>query len=172
MRIIKLAVSLLLSFLAAAIGNLATLPNIPTWYAELNKPFFNPPNWLFGPVWTLLYILIGISFYFIWTAETKKPKKTAYVIFFTQLALNATWSLIFFGLHSLWGGLAIIAALLINIALLIVYFQKIRPIASYLLIPYLAWVTFATCLNFALAIIKSLTACICLSTSYRILQRP
>jgi len=154
MQSIKLIVSLILSFSAAAIGNLATIPNIPTWYASLEKPFFNPPNWLFGPVWTLLYILIGISFYLIWTLKTKKSKATVYAIFFSQLALNALWSIVFFGLHSLWGGLIVIMTLLINIGVLIHYFNRLKPLASYLLIPYLAWVSFATCLNLALALMN------------------
>lgn len=154
MRIIKLIVSLLLSFSAAAIGSIATIPNIPTWYVTLAKPFFNPPNWLFGPVWTFLYILIGISFFLLWGGKTKKSKHIAYSIFFVQLLLNALWSIVFFGLHSLWGGLVVIIALLASIVILIMRFWKIRPIASYLLIPYLLWVGFATCLNLALALLN------------------
>lgn len=155
MSIIRLVASLLLSFMAAAIGNIATIPNIPTWYAALEKPFFNPPNWLFGPVWTLLYILIGVSFYLIWAARSKKSKKNAYRIFAVQLALNALWSLTFFGLHQVWLGFIIIVSLLASIFAMILLFRKFSPTASYLLIPYAAWVAFATCLNLAIAILNS-----------------
>lgn len=155
MSIVKLVVSLVVPFAAAAIGTLATISNIPTWYAALEKPFFNPPNWLFGPVWTLLYILIGISLYLIWTQKSIQSKKTAYITFTIQIVLNALWSVVFFGLHQVWPGFIIIILLLTSVLAMIVLFRRFSHTASFILIPYAAWVTFATCLNLAIAILNS-----------------
>jgi tryptophan-rich sensory protein len=154
MSIVKLVVSLLVPFAAAAIGTIATISNIPTWYAALEKPFFNPPNWLFGPVWTLLYILIGISLYLIWTQKSTQSKKNAYIVFTMQMILNALWSIVFFGLHQVWLGFIIITLLLASILTMIILFRRFSHTASHILIPYAAWVTFATCLNLAIAILN------------------
>lgn len=151
LKIIKLIVSLAISFAAAAVGSLATFPNITTWYAALNKPFFSPPNWVFGPVWTILYTLLGISLYLVWNSRYKQTKKPAFAIFGVQLALNALWSLVFFGLHWPWGGVIIIALLLASIVVNIKMFWPISKPAAYLLLPYAAWVSFATLLNLAVA---------------------
>lgn len=150
----KLIASLVASFAAAGVGTLATTPNIPTWYAALDKPFFSPPNWVFGPVWTVLYLMIGISLYLVWTAETTRSKERAYLLFTIQLMLNAAWSLTFFGAHLKWGGLLVILTLLVSIVATQRDFARISPRAAWLLYPYLAWVTFATCLNLALAILN------------------
>jgi tryptophan-rich sensory protein len=155
MSIVKLVVSLLIPFTAAAAGTIATVSNIPTWYAALEKPFFNPPNWLFGPVWTLLYVLIGISLYLIWTQKSTRPKRTTYIVFTIQMILNALWSIVFFGLHQVWLGFIIITLLLTSILAMIILFRKFSHAASYILIPYAAWVTFAACLNLAIAILNS-----------------
>src|SRR5690348_5991083 len=119
MKILKLILSIVLSFSAAAIGNIATIPNIPSWYQTLEKPFFNPPNWVFGPVWTVLYTLIGISLYLIWTSPAKESKTKAYYAFAAQLALNTLWSIVFFGLHNIALGLGIILLLIISILITI-----------------------------------------------------
>lgn len=148
----KLAVSVLLSFAAGAIGSVATFANISTWYAGLAKPAFNPPNWLFGPVWTALYALMGISLYLAWTAKCKGSKHQAFMLFGAQLVLNAAWSIVFFGLHSLWGGVVVILILLATIAVTIRKFLYISRPAAYLLTPYLLWVSFATILNAAVAL--------------------
>ncbi|MBL8160281.1 tryptophan-rich sensory protein [Candidatus Saccharibacteria bacterium] len=150
----KLIASLAVAFSAAAIGSLATIPNIPTWYEALEKPFFSPPNWVFGPVWTLLYTLIGISLYLVWSAKTKHSKRNAYLAFGIQLALNALWSLVFFGLQQPWLGVGVIIALLVMIILTMREFWPIRRYAAYLLVPYLLWVCFATCLNIAVALLN------------------
>ncbi|HSW92129.1 MAG TPA: TspO/MBR family protein [Candidatus Saccharimonadales bacterium] len=155
MSIVKLVVSLVVPFAAATVGTIATIPNIPTWYAALEKPFFNPPNWLFGPVWTLLYTLIGISLYLIWTQKSTLSKKTAYIVFVIQMVLNALWSVVFFGLHQVWPGFIIIILLLASILAMIVLFRRFSHTASYILVPYAAWVTFAACLNLAIAILNS-----------------
>jgi len=145
---------MLVSFVAAAIGSLATIPNITTWYAMLEKPFFSPPNWVFGPVWTLLYLLMGLSLYLVWVAPYKKSKKSAFTLFGLQIVLNVLWSLVFFGLHLPWVGVVIIGLLLAAIIGTIKYFRPISKTAAYLLLPYVAWVSFATLLNIAVALLN------------------
>lgn len=154
MNWIKLVVSLAISFSAAAIGSLATTPNIPTWYAVIEKPFFTPPNWVFGPVWSFLYLLIGISLYLIWTHNDQLSKRTAYILFGLQMILNTAWSLVFFGLQMPWAGMAIILLLDIAVIATLIRFYRIHKIAGLLLIPYLAWIVFATFLNSGIAILN------------------
>jgi len=136
--------SILLSQLAGLIGTIFTFNAIPTWYATLARPFFAPPNWLFGPIWTILYTLIGISLYLIWTS-----KKGSLKLFFFHLFLNAIWSPIFFGSKDL--GLAFFVILLMDVTLIVIIrnFYKVNKIAALILIPYLLWITFATILNFS-----------------------
>lgn len=130
-------------------GSLVTTPSITNWYADLNKPAFNPPSWVFAPVWTLLFIMMGISAYLVWEKRTKKKGYGAALILFTiQLGLNYLWSFLFFGLHSPFFALIDIILLWIFILLTIIKFFKISKSAAYLLIPYLLWVTFASGLNF------------------------
>jgi translocator protein len=132
-----------------------TIAAIPTWYATLNKPPFSPPNWVFGPVWTTLYFLMGISAFLIWQKGLqKKQVKRALIYFSLQLFFNFLWSLLFFGLHSPLLGLFGIMILLIFIILTIVSFYKLSKIAAYLFVPYLLWVSFATILNISLVILN------------------
>ena len=151
-KAIKLIISILLSLSAGAIGSIFTSSSIPTWYSTLNKPVFNPPNYLFGPVWTVLYILMGISLYLIWT--NKKKNKTALTIFGIQLFLNTLWSIIFFGLKNIPAAFIEIILLWAAILYTITVFYKINKNAAYILIPYLAWVSFAAILNFYLLILN------------------
>ena len=153
-KVVKFLASELVSISAGGIGSIATISNISTWYAVLEKPFFNPPNWLFGPVWTSLYLLMGWSLYLVWVAPYKGTKKWAFLLFATQLVLNALWSLVFFGLHAPWGGVAVIVLLLASIVATIKLFWPISRLAAYLLLPYAAWVSFATCLNLAIALLN------------------
>jgi len=150
---LKLLISLGVSFTAGAIGSLATTPNIPNWYQTLDKPAFNPPNWVFGPVWTLLYILMGIALYLVWTSpvKQKQTKLIPYVWFGAQLVLNALWSIVFFGLHLTGLGIVVIFALLASILVTARLFWPISRTAAYLLIPYSMWVLFASMLNIAIA---------------------
>lgn len=145
----KLIVSLLLAQSAGLIGSLFTFSAIANWYSFLNKPSFSPPNWLFGPVWTLLYFLIGISFYRIWTLNNKKSKWLV-KFFLLHLVLNTLWSIIFFGLKN--PGLAFfeIVVLWSTIVYMIIKLIKIDKLSTYLLVPYLLWVSFATLLNFSI----------------------
>ncbi len=155
-KIIPLLVSLSLPFLAGSIGSYFTFPAINSWYKTLEKPFFSPPNWVFGPVWTLLYIFMGISLYLIYTRDTKDiAKSKGLKVFLIQLALNSLWSIAFFGLKSPLTALVIILVLWALILLTIKYFMKINKAAGWLLIPYLAWVSFATILNFAIQLLNS-----------------
>lgn len=148
---LKLFLSLLLPILAGFIGSLATTSAIPTWYALINKPFFSPPNWIFAPVWTTLYLLMGISFFLIWKLGTQNlAVKQSLTLFLVHLILNALWSILFFGLHSPLLGLIDIIALIILLLIVIKKFYRFSRPAAYLLVPYLVWVAFATCLNAAI----------------------
>jgi translocator protein len=144
----KFLVSVVGCELVGILGTPFTISAIPTWYAGLNKPFFAPPNWLFGPVWTLLYFMMGVSFYLIWKKGWKKSKnKIARNYFLAQLGLNFIWSPVFFGLKSPLLALLIILAMWMLIVMTIKKFLPINKWAAYLLIPYLMWVSFATLLN-------------------------
>ena len=147
----KLLFSIFMTQIAGGIGAIATTPKITTWYAHLNQPSFRPPNWLFGPVWTLLYLLMGIAFYLVFTS--KKPtklKSPALQMFLIQLGLNVAWSFLFFGLENPLFGLICIAFLWWTIFQTILKFHKVSPLSAYLLYPYLAWVSFASILNFSI----------------------
>jgi len=154
--LVKLATSLLLPFLAGAIGSAFTIGEISGWYMTLNKPSFNPPNVIFGPVWTTLYFLMGIAFYDIWCKHTKKSFDwlSAVTFFLLQLVLNTLWSIVFFGMHEIGIALLIILILLMMIILCIISFTRISKRAGLLLIPYLIWVGFATMLNAALLLLN------------------
>jgi translocator protein len=152
MKIFKLVSSVVLCFLVAFLGGMATASSIPTWYASLNKPFFNPPNWIFGPVWTLLYFLMAVSLYIIWDKKFEEKKKEAAIrIFLFQLTMNLLWSLIFFGFHQPFLALITIIVLWKAIFTTIKHFYKISKISAYLLYPYIFWVSFASILNLAIA---------------------
>ena len=135
---------------AGFLGSLFTTPAIPTWYATLKKPFFNPPNWIFSPVWISLFILMGISLFLIWRNPGHPKFKTALIFFFVQLILNIFWSVAFFGLRLPLLGLIDIILLWIAILLTIQNSLKVSKMAGLLLLPYLLWVSFAALLNFSL----------------------
>jgi len=150
-KIWKLAISILIPFLASAIGGLFTASSVSTWYVALNKPSFNPPNWVFGPVWTILYLMMGVSLYLVWT---KRADKKAFTAFGVQLSLNALWSVLFFGMQMPLYAFIEIVLLWIAILATIIYFYRINKTAAYLLIPYILWVSFASVLNFSLYILN------------------
>jgi translocator protein len=144
----KLVACIILCQLAGVIGSVFTISSIPKWYAGLNKPFFSPPNWVFGPVWISLYILMGVSLYLVWRKGLKeKGVKDAILTFLAQLILNALWSVAFFGLKSPLAGLIVITLLWLAIVLSIIRFRRISKPAAILLIPYILWVSFAAVLN-------------------------
>lgn len=146
----KLLTSIIIAEAAGLLGSLATFTSINTWYKGLTKPPFNPPNWIFGPVWTTLYILMGVALYLVW-AKGLKHKKVgfAFWLFIVHLGFNAGWSIVFFGLHSLFGGFVMLIVLWMFIIALIWKFYEINKWAAYLLIPYILWVSFAGILNTA-----------------------
>ncbi len=132
---------------AAAIGNRATLPAIPEWYAGLAKPAITPPNWVFGPVWTVLYVLMIVAFRRILVGRGGEGRGLAIALFLGQMALNAFWSVAFFGLRSPGAGVVVILMLDLAVAATIVAFLRRDRIAGLLLVPYLAWIGWATALN-------------------------
>ena len=158
---LKLVIAIVISQLAGVVGSVFTVSSIPTWYAALQKPSFNPPNWIFGPAWTTLYLLMGVAAFLIWSSyakatdgQSRKRIKIALGIFGCQLILNALWSIIFFGLHSpLWAFVEIIFLWLAIFATIIAFYKISRP-AAYLLLPYILWVSFASILNFSILILN------------------
>lgn len=145
-----LGLLLLLVFAVSALGAQVTLPKIPAWYAGLAKPSFNPPAWLFGPVWTILYIMMAVAAWRVWLRPPSASRRAALMGFFIQLAFNAAWSPVFFGLERPRVALAVIIALLASLAMTTVKFFAVDRVAGWMLAPYLAWVAFATALNGAI----------------------
>ena len=145
-----LILCIILTVLVGAISGIATTNSIKDWYVAINKPFFNPPNYLFGPVWTVLYILMGISFFLILRSPKSDLRNKAIVVFCIQLVLNFCWSFIFFKFHLI--GLAFVEIILIwlSIIWMILVFSKINKAAAYLQVPYFLWVSFASILNFSI----------------------
>jgi tryptophan-rich sensory protein len=147
-RAAGIVVSIAACELAGIIGSVFTTPSIPGWYAGIAKPSFNPPNWIFGPVWTLLYALMGLAAYLVYEKGFKRPEvKKALAVFAAQLLLNALWSIVFFGAHMILGAAVVIVLLWAMILATILLFTKISKTAAYLLVPYILWVTFAAVLN-------------------------
>jgi translocator protein len=146
-KISTLIACILIPLCVGAISGYATATSIKGWYTTLEKPFFNPPNYIFGPVWTLLYILMGVSLFLIITKSAYKPGKRTWLIYGTQLALNFCWSFLFFKFH--WTGIALLDIILmwLFILFMILQFYRIHKTAAYLQIPYLLWVSFASILN-------------------------
>lgn len=148
-KLSKIFAAIIIAGLAGAIGSVFTGSAIQTWYTTLARPSFAPPNFLFGPVWTTLYIFMGIASYLIFEKGwERKDVKRALNIYLAQLVLNALWSIVFFGLHAIGWALVVIIALWILILMTILSFRKISKPAAYLLVPYILWVTFATALNY------------------------
>lgn len=146
--VFKLIVSILACLAAGAIGSLFTLKAIPTWYRSLKKPRYTPPNWAFGPIWTTLYILMGISVFLVWDRGlATKGATLAFTLFWCQLAVNMLWSIVFFGMKAKGVGVVIIIALwLLILATTIASFQ-VSASAGGLIVPYIAWVSVASYLN-------------------------
>jgi translocator protein len=145
--IVKLVISLAVPLLAGFGSTVWTINSIPTWYTSLNKPWFNPPNVVFAPVWTTLYILMGVALFLIWRSPRNRTRDTGIALFAAQLIVNVIWTFAFFGLQNTLFGLLSIIPLWILIAATIYQFYKVEKWASYLLVPYIAWVTIATALN-------------------------
>jgi tryptophan-rich sensory protein len=153
--ILKFVTSIIVCQCAGFIGSIFTRLSIPTWYATLNKPSFTPPNWVFGPVWITLYVLMGISAFLVWSKGFNNTEvKAALIIFGVQLILNALWSAAFFGLRSPLAGLIVIVILWLAILLTIFRFLDISTAAGLLLVPYILWVSFAAVLNLSIFLLN------------------
>ncbi len=149
--VLKLLISLLVPQLAGLIGSIFTAPAIPTWYATLEKPSFTPPSWLFAPAWITLFVLMGVAAFLVWRRRLEERQvKIALGIFIVQLILNALWSVIFFGLESVLGGMILIVVLWLAILATMFAFFRISRAAGWLLLPYILWVSFAGVLNFSI----------------------
>jgi len=152
---VKLIAAVLIASAAGLIGSIFTSSSVSTWYTTLTKPWFNPPGWVFGPVWTVLYVLMGISAYLVWIKGfDNKEVKIALGVFGVQLVLNAVWSFLFFGLQSPFYALIEIGVLWIAITATMFVFYRINKTAMYLLIPYIVWVSFAAVLNYSIWILN------------------
>jgi len=159
-NVIKLILSIGVSLAAGAVGSIFTASSVSSWYQTLVQPDFAPPSWLFGPVWTLLYVLMGIALFLVWSSYAKasqdkqKGIRIAIVIFFVQLALNALWSFLFFGARNPQIAFFEIVFLWISIVASMFFFSKISRTATWLLVPYILWVSFAGYLNYSIMILN------------------
>ena len=154
----KLIICLLIPQLAGLLGSVANMTSLDSWFLSLVKPSFNPPNWIFGPVWTILFIMMGISLYLVWQKRglfNQKQWLFSLKIFSIQLGLNILWSYLFFFFRSPLAGLAEIILLWVFILFNIIHFYKLNKTAGLLLVPYLLWVSFASVLNLNLWILNS-----------------
>jgi len=155
-NILTLITFILITQVAGIVGSLFTTPSIQTWFANLEKPLLNPPNWVFAPVWTLLFLLMAIAAYLIYTNQNVPSKiiRKAIIIFSIQLILNVIWSILFFGIHNPAAAFFEIIILWSTILYTIILFYKISRIAGWILIPYILWVSFASYLNLMLWILN------------------
>jgi translocator protein len=142
----------LITYSASLIGGLATINFKEPWYSLLNKPVFNPPDWLFAPVWTTLYLMMTIAIWIFW--HNKNRNMNTVYIYFIHLVFNTTWSIVFFVLHNMLLALVILIILIGLIIILIVKFGRVNLLSSYLMIPYVLWCTFALILNFSLIVLN------------------
>jgi tryptophan-rich sensory protein len=151
---VRLVAAILVCEIVGVLGSIFTTQSIPTWYAGLVKPSFTPPNWVFGPVWTLLYLLMGVSLYLVWSSRPKKARTVALQTFGPQLVLNLLWSVLFFGLRSPLLGMIGIVLLWVVLLVTILRFYNASKSAAWVMVPYLLWVTFAALLNFYIFILN------------------
>lgn len=152
---LKLVITVGVSNAAGLIGSVFTFSAIPTWYETLIKPELAPPNWIFGPVWTTLYVLMGVSAFLVWRKGIyRKGARVALGLFGVQLVLNALWSIVFFGMQNPAGAFFVLALLWVGIVATMIAFFKISRLATYLLVPYLLWVSFAGYLNYMIWVLN------------------
>ena len=159
--VLVLVAFLAIAFAVAGLGSLATIQNVEGWYADAEKAPWSPPNWLFGPVWTLLYTAMAVAAWLIWRRRDETEVRRPLTLYVVQLMLNAIWTPVFFGLYpfigplALWIALVIIVALDVLVLLTVLAFWRVSRAAAWLLAPYLAWLLFATTLNAAVAVLNS-----------------
>jgi tryptophan-rich sensory protein len=158
--ILALVLFLVIAFAVAALGSLTTIGNVDGWYADADKASWTPPNVVFGPVWTALYTVMSIAAWLVWRHPDGPERRRALAMYVGQLAVNAVWTPVFFGLYpvigvgALWGALLIILALDLAVLLTVLRFWRVSGIAAVLLLPYGAWVLYATTLNAAAAVLN------------------
>ena len=151
-KILTFFLFLIVTFSASLIGSVTTLNFKEPWYSLLNKPAFNPPDWIFGPVWTTLYLMMTISIWLFW--HTKNRDINTVYIYFIHIIFNTTWSIVFFGLHQIFLALVVLMILIILIIVLIIRFKRVNFVSYYLMIPYLLWCCYALFLNFNLLMLN------------------
>ncbi len=142
----------IITYSASFIGGMATISFKEPWYSELIKSNFNPPDWVFAPVWTALYLMMTLAIWFYWHSKNREMN-TVY-IYFIHIVFNTTWSIVFFGLHKIFLALMVLMILIILIIILIIKFKRVNYVSSYLMIPYLLWCCYALFLNFNLLILN------------------
>lgn len=143
------------SLLAGFYGSLSTVQNITGWYATIVRPFWTPPNWVFMPVWTLLYVLMGSAVALVWTSKKGGKKLLPVGFFFAHLVLNASWSVVFFGNHDPKPAFIIIVAMWLAIVTMMIWYWRFSRLATYLLVPYILWVSYASTLNLGVVLLNS-----------------
>jgi tryptophan-rich sensory protein len=149
-RFAMLVVLVGLCLAVGALGGWVTADSVKTWYPTIAKPSFTPPNWLFGPVWTLLYVMMGVAAWRVWRRASARMRRGPLALFGLQLALNLAWSVVFFGTHLIGGAVVVIVVLEAAILATLISFRNIDRIAAALLVPYALWVAFAAALNIAI----------------------
>ncbi len=150
-NILKLVIAIAIPLIVGSTSGFFTITGVESWYQTIQKPSWNPPSWIFGPVWTSLYIMMGIALFLIWKSPLSSDvKRTAILLFAIQLVLNFFWSFIFFNQHQIGWAFVEIIALWLFILLTIFAFAKINTTAAWLLVPYISWVSFASILNFTI----------------------
>ena len=142
----------IITFSASFIGGLVTFTFKEPWYSELAKSNFNPPDWIFAPVWTTLYIMMTLAIWFFW--HSKNREMNTIYIYFIHIVFNTTWSVVFFGFHNIFLALVNLIILILLIVILILRFRRVNKVSSYLMIPYLLWSSFALFLNYSLLVLN------------------
>ena len=151
-KILSFVLFFIITFSASFIGGLVTFTFKDPWYSELTKSNFNPPDWIFAPVWTTLYLMMTLAIWFFW--HSKNREMNTIYIYFIHIVFNTTWSVVFFGFHNIFLALVNLIILIFLIVILILRFRRVNKVSSYLMIPYLLWSSFALFLNYSLLVLN------------------
>ena len=151
-KLLSFVLFFIITFSASFIGGLVTFTFKEPWYSELTKSNFNPPDWIFAPVWTTLYLMMTLAIWFFW--HSKNREMNTIYIYFIHIVFNTTWSVVFFGFHNIFLALVNLIILILLIVILILRFGRVNKVSSYLMIPYLLWSSFALFLNYSLLVLN------------------